>query len=53
LAGGLSGILMLIELPTSLTDPYFRPWCWSIIGGSGVLGLICLVKKKSTPDLTS
>jgi hypothetical protein len=53
LAGGLSGILMLIELPTSLTEPYFRPWCRSIIGGSGVLGLICLVKKKSTPDLTS
>jgi hypothetical protein len=47
LAGGLSGILMLIELPTWLMEPYFRPWCWSIIGGSGVLGFICLVMKRA------
>jgi hypothetical protein len=47
LAGGLSGILMLIELPTSLTEPYFRPWCWSIVAGSGVLGFVCLVLKNT------
>jgi hypothetical protein len=46
LLGGLSCVLMLTD-PALLPAPYYRPWCWTVIGGSGVLGVICLLMNKA------
>jgi hypothetical protein len=47
LLGVLSGALELTDVLLPLTEPYYRPWCWTIVGGSVVLGFVCFVMKRA------